>query len=139
VLHLTFLPLLSGVPYIENINICLNVQRFIGAIAKNIAMALKGSLGGRCTLPTANFAIPLCSSLSDTRTSLTGTLCSQISHQMCSGACSTHSCRPPRLQMALYPSVHANQQIWVPAMTGVLLSVHLFMSRYNDPNHSCYH
>jgi len=42
-----FLPSLSGVPYIENINICLNTQRFISAIAKDIAMALTGSLEGR--------------------------------------------------------------------------------------------
>ena len=94
-------------------------------------MASKGSLGGGRSLPTRNFAILIQISLSDTGTSLTSALYSQTSHQMRSGA---PSALPQ--QAALYPSAHANQQIQVPAMTGVLWSVHLFMSRYNGPNHS---
>ena len=43
---------------------------------------------------------------------------------------------PLRLQVALYPSVHANQQIQVATMTGVLWSVHPFMRIYNGPNYS---
>ena len=94
-------------------------------------MASKGSLGGGRSLPTRNFAILIQISLSDTGTSLTSTLYSQTSHQMRSGA---PSALPQ--QAALYPSAHANQQIQVPAMTGVLWSVHLFTCRYNGPNHS---
>ncbi len=135
-LHLTFLPSLSGIPYIENINICLNTQRFIGAIAKDIAMALKGLLGGRCTSPTANFTILIQYSLSDTGTSLTSTLYSLISHQMHSGAPSTLPRGPLRVHAKLFPHAHANQQIRVPAMTGMLWSVHCFTSRCNGPNHS---
>jgi hypothetical protein len=135
-LHLTFLLLLLGVPYIENINICLNTQRFIGAIAKDIAMALTGSLEGRRTSPTANFAILIQYSLSDTRTSLTSTLYSLISRYMHPGAPSTLPRRPLRVHLKLFPCTCTNQQIQVPAMMGVLWSVHCFTSRCNGPNHS---
>jgi hypothetical protein len=98
-------------PYKEHVNICLNMQRFTGAIAKDIAMALKGSLEGGLITPTTNFTILTQTSLSDTGTSLTGTLYSQISHHMHSGAPSTLLHRPLRLQVALYPCARAKQQI----------------------------
>jgi hypothetical protein len=131
-----FLLSLSGIPYIANINICLNMQRFIGAIAKDIAMELIGSSEGRCTSPTANFTILIQYSLSDTGTSLTSILYSLISHHMHPGASSTLPCRPLRVHLKLFLRTRTNQQIQVPAITGMLWSVHCFTSRCNGPNHS---
>jgi len=74
-------------------------------------MASKGSLEGGLITPTANFAILTQTSLIDTGTSLTGTLYSQISRHMRSGAPSALPRGPLRLQVALYPCARAKQQI----------------------------